>query len=89
MVGTWKIASMEPCGLPEAVATAFSQVTTNMVGARYIPVLYCGEQLVNGMNYMIICKQILVTNPPVEHIVAMVINCNNNVSSIISIEQIV
>lgn len=84
------MAKMEAVSLPEKAAAAFSAVTKGMVGAGYAPVLYCGEQIVNGINYMIICKQTLVTNPPEEHLVTMVINCSAQGScSIVSIEQIV
>ena len=90
MVGAWTLAKMEAVDLPEKAAAAFSKVTNGMVGAKYIPVLYCGEQLVNGTNYMIICKQTLVTNPPEEHLVTIVINCSAQGScSIVSINQIV
>lgn len=90
MVGAWTLANMEAAKLPEKAATAFSKVTNGMVGAEYVPVLYVGEQIVNGTNYMIICKQTLVTNPPEEHLVTMVINCSAQGScSIVSIEQIV
>ncbi len=89
MTGAWKLADMEAANLPEKAGTAFTAVTKEMVGAKYIPVLYCGEQLVHGTNYMIICKQTLVTNPPVEHLVTMVINCSEQGNSIVSIEQIV
>ncbi|MCM1330819.1 MAG: hypothetical protein NC253_15465 [Ruminococcus sp.] len=83
------MANMEPANLPEKAATAFSEVTVGMVGAKYIPVLYCGEQLVNGTNYMIICKQTLATNPPAEHLVTMIINCSEQGCCIVNIEQIV
>lgn len=89
MMGAWKLADMEAANLPEMVATAFNDVTKGLVGAGYIPVLYCGDQVVHGINYMIICKQTIVTNPPAEHLVTMVINCSEQGSSIVSIEQIV
>lgn len=90
MVGAWTLATMEATKLPENAAAAFSNVTNGMVGAKYVPVLYVGEQIVNGTNYMIICKQTLVTNPPEEHLVTMVINCSAQSNcSIVSINQIV
>lgn len=89
MTGGWKIADMQPGNLPEKVATAFGDVTQALRGATYVPVLYCGEQVVHGMNYMIICKQKLATLSAPEHIVKMVINCCEEGSSIVEIEQIV
>lgn len=74
MTGAWKLAEMEPCALPEKVATGFTEAFEGLVGAHYIPVLYCGEQLVHGTNHMLICKQTLVTQPPAEHLVKVILN---------------
>lgn len=89
MVGTWKLVDMEAANLPQKAASAFAEVTANIAGAGYIPVFYCGEQLVNGTNYMIICRQTLTTQEPSEHLVTMVINCSGQSSSIVSIDEIV
>ncbi len=89
MVGAWNLAAMKPVNLPERVATAFSEVTNSLLGAKYVPVLYCGEQLVHGTNYMIICKQTIVTLGAPEHLVTMVINCSEQGNSIVKIEQII
>lgn len=88
MSGAWNLADMEAVKLPTEVADAFNAVTENMVGAGYVPVLYCGTQVVHGVNYMIICKQTLVTNPPVEHLITMIINSSEQGNSVVSIEQI-
>lgn len=80
---------MESVNLPERIATAFSEVTQSLIGAKYIPVLYCGEQLVHGTNYMIICKQTITAMGASEHLVTMVINCSEQGNSIVKIEQIV
>lgn len=74
MFGAWKIADMGACNLPQDVATGFSEAFADLQGASYIPVLYCGEQLVHGTNHMIICKQTLVTNPPAEHVVSVILH---------------
>ncbi len=74
MAGEWKFVEMEPCNLPEQVATGFGSIFSNMHGAKYVPVLYCGEQLVHGKNHMIICRQTLRTNPVKESLVKVVIN---------------
>ena len=87
--GGWNLASMQPAALPEKVASAFSDVTSSMVGAKYVPVLYCGEQVVHGTNYMIICKQTLAVQGAAEHIIKMVINCSEQGNSIVEIGTIV
>ena len=55
--GGWNIADMQPVNLPQKAASAFSGALENLVGASYEPVLYCGQQVVNGVNYGVICKQ--------------------------------
>jgi hypothetical protein len=89
-LGGWTINdNLKPCPLPEEVASAFSEVNAHLLGAVFVPVLYCGSQLVSGMNYMIICKQTLVTHPPLEHLVTMVIYKPLNGPAVItSIDQI-
>lgn len=89
MVGAWKLAEMDAADLPERAATAFSEVTGSMIGAKYTPVLYCGEQLVHGTNYMIICKQTISAQDSPEYLVKMVVNSNEQGNSIVSIEKIV
>jgi len=71
--GAWKFVDVKDCPMPEAAATAFAAVTKDLEGASYQPMFYAGEQVVSGMNYCIICKQTLVTQNPVEHLVAMII----------------
>ncbi len=95
MVGAWEVIENIPaCSLPEQVATGFSEVTANMLGAKYVPVLYCATQIVAGINHMIICEQTLATHPEKKHIVKMVLNQAPGEDlvgkfSIVSISQIV
>ena len=94
-IGGWELAEMQSCSMPEKVASGFSEVTHALVGARYVPVLYVGTQMVHGMNHMIICKQTLAVQGATEHLVNMVLNQNVDDGSIVgkwslvSIEQIV
>ena len=55
--GGWNIADMQPCNLPQKAASAFSATLETITGAGYEPVLYCGHQVVNGVNHGVICKQ--------------------------------
>ncbi|HFZ8993376.1 TPA: hypothetical protein ACIPUI_000438 [Citrobacter freundii] len=52
----------------------FEEAVEGQKGAGYAPLLYCGHQLVSGMNYMFIARQTLTTHPLQYHIVKMVIN---------------
>lgn len=56
MVGAWNYDVLKACELPQKVASGFSEIFSNIVGADYTPVLYCGTQVVNGFNHMLICK---------------------------------
>lgn len=63
--GGWQYQDMQPCVLPEPVATAFNKAFEGLVGVGYTPVLYVASQVVAGRNYCIICKTTAVTNPPI------------------------
>ena len=54
--GGFNFDVLQPCALPEKVATGFTEVFSKHLGADYTPVLYCGTQTVHGVNHMIICK---------------------------------
>ena len=93
--GGWELANMQACNLPEKVASGFGEVTQSMVGAKYLPVLYVGKQVVHGVNHMLICKQTLAAQGVPEHLVKMVLNQVPDESSLVgkwslvSVEQIV
>lgn len=89
MVGAWELADMETVELPEQVAKGFEAVTVALIGAVYTPVLYCGEQVVKGMNYMIICKQVLSDKEHSEHLVEMIINAWDGGYSLCQIKHII
>ena len=86
---------MQSCPLPQKVASGFIEVTQGMVGARYVPVLYIGTQVVHGINHMLICKQTIAAQGAPEHMVKMVLNQNLDDGSLVgkwsmvSVEQIV
>ncbi len=89
--GGWKLAPMDPCDLPQNVATGFTQLLGELEGANYTPVLYCGTQVVNGVNHMIICRQTLVTPTTDEHLVKVIINESPNAGkwTLVLIDQII
>lgn len=59
--GAWNFSNSSSTGLPQKVATGFTDVTQDLEGANYEFLLYCGNQVVNGINHMIICNKTLVT----------------------------
>lgn len=82
-VGGYTLAPMQACSLPQKVATGFTQVAASMVGAKYLPVLYVGEQIVHGINHMLICKQTLLDRDATEHLVEVVLNQNLDDGSLV------
>lgn len=55
MLNSWKIADLKGVELPEDAEKAFKEVTGKYPGiATNTPVLYCGSQIVKGINHMII-----------------------------------
>ena len=89
MPGGWKLADFEAAGLPERAASAFTAVTMDLVGATYIPVLYCGQQTVKGYNYMILCEQKLSDQEGTRHLVQMIINEFQGEYYIVNIQAII
>jgi 6-phosphogluconolactonase/glucosamine-6-phosphate isomerase/deaminase len=72
-VGGWNI-DVNKGTLPEKVATGFSEVFNNIVGATYIPLVYVGSQVVNGVNHAIVAEQTIITDPHIKNIVLIVLN---------------
>lgn len=70
LCGGWQITedalAYSACNLPEDVASVFSQVTKDLEGARYEPLMYLATQVVSGINHMILCR---VTLSDEEHTV--------------------
>ena len=73
-VGGWTLDDFKGGNLPQKVQTAFSAVTSDLLGVQYVPLLYIGSQVVNGVNYCLIAQQSLVLSEPRKHIVKMIIN---------------
>ena len=74
LMGGYEIINEPASSLPQELATAFSEVNGNLLGATYQPVWYVGKQIVNGTNYMLICKEIRTTKDRQQMIVGLVIN---------------
>ena len=76
MFGTWKLDSHLNDGveLPENVKTAFIEATRNLLGAKIVPVLYLGYQIVNGTNHMLLCTSTPVVSAATSSLVKVIIN---------------
>ena len=88
IVGGWTLANFEAVNLPEEVAAAFKAAIKKLLGATYTPVLYCGCQVVKGINYMILCEQKLSDPAGTRHLVKMIINSFQGQCDVVSIETI-
>ena len=73
-LGGWNIDEMKPCKMPQKAASAFTAALGGVVGAEYEPVLYVGNQIVNGTNYCFLAIQTLVTVNAPKRLVKIVIH---------------
>lgn len=89
MAGAFVLADLQAVTLPKDVDTAFKAAASEMVGATYTLVLYCGHQIVTGINYMILCEQRLSDKDQTKHLVKMIINAFMGECEIVLVEQII
>lgn len=61
--------------MPQRAASAWvgSQID-ELTGAKFKPLLYLGDQVVNGTNYYFIAEETLSTNPVVRRVVRLTIH---------------
>ena len=74
MLGGWNLDEVKGCNLPQKVQSAFTTVTSELVGADYEPIAYLGSQAVNGTNYRILALMRTVTLNAEKRIVKMIIH---------------
>ena len=80
-----KFESLEQ--MPQEAANAWYGVK-GVVGASYTPLLYLGNQSVKGTNHFFIAEQTLMTNPPIQRVVKVVINSYRGEHEIVSVEEV-
>ena len=74
LLGGWNLDDVKGCNLPQKVATDFTAVTSELVGAEYEPIAYLGSQQVNGTNYRILALMKAVIQNTEKRIVKMIIH---------------
>ena len=84
--GKWDV-NVHVGGLPEKLATAFSEV--KLVGAEYTPIAYLGSQLVNGINHAVLAEQLVVAGKDVKNVVVMIFNEKADTFTLTGIERVV
>ena len=74
MLGGWNLDEVKGCNLPQKVATDFTAVTSELVGADYEPIAYLGSQQANGTNYRILALMRAVAPNAEKKIAKMIIH---------------
>ena len=88
-LGTWDLDNIKTANLPQKAQSAFTEVTSDLVGGDYQPVLYVGSQLVNGTNHCILAIQRPVVQNPNAKLVKMIVHEDlDGSASLISISDI-
>ena len=59
--------------MPQKAASAWCAVE-KLVGAKYLPLVYVGSQVVKGVNYFFIAEQTLQTSTAERNIVLLCVN---------------
>lgn len=72
MFGKIKLENFDACRLPQKAASAWSAVE-DLIGASYKPLIYLGEQPVNGTNYYFVAEQTLMTSPLIRRVIKFAI----------------
>lgn len=73
-LGGWNLEEVKGTALPQKVQSAFTAVTSELVGADYEPIAYLGNQTVNGTNYRVLALQKLVAQNTEKRLVKMIIH---------------
>jgi len=73
--------------MPQEAATAWDAVK-EVVGTKYKPVMYIGDQVVKGVNHVFIAEQTLTTATPERHIVTIKVNIFEGKAEHLTIERI-
>lgn len=74
LLGGWNLDEVKGCNLPQKVQSAFTAVTSDLVGADYEPICYLGSQTVNGINYRVLALSRAVVPNAEKKIVKMIIH---------------
>lgn len=59
--------------IPQEYLDIFNEAVEGIDGVGYMPLLYCGSQLVSGYNYMFIARKTHILPTPVYKVVNLVI----------------
>lgn len=75
LLGGYQFEEFENVKMKQRPASAWSAVECEgLVGASFKPILYCGVQMVRGVNHLFIAEETLATLGATKRIVAIVVN---------------
>lgn len=72
--GGLELINKPATSVPQELATAFGEINEGLLGATYTPLWVVGKQVVNGVNYYVICKEVRATKETNTLIVNLVIH---------------
>ena len=87
ILGSYEI-KVSTSGMPQKVATAFSELFGHMVGATYEMIAYLGSKQVSGVNHAILATQTMITGQDVHNVVLIVLNEKEDKFEIVEITNI-
>ena len=73
-LGGLEIINKPATSMPQELATAIGEINEGILGATYDPIWIVGQQIVNGINYYVICKEVRATREKDTRIINMIIN---------------
>lgn len=82
------VEQQEMTKMPQKAASAWSGALSELLGAKYRPIAYVGNQVVKGINHVFIAEQTFTTANPVRHIVTVTINEFGGKYSMTAIERL-
>ena len=88
MFGEWNI-KVAVDAMPQKLATAFGEITEQLMGAEYTPIAYLGSQLVNGTNHAVLAEQVLITGRDTKNVVIMIFQEKDDKITLVNIERVV
>ena len=80
------VEQQELTKMPQEAVTAWNAIK-ELVGAKYKPVMYIGDGVVNGTNYVFTAEQTLMTSTPERHIVDIKVNIRDDKVEHLTIER--
>lgn len=84
MFGTFQLQQFEECKLtPGSEEEKAWKAVKELVGVGYKCLLYVGNQVAKGSDYVFVAEQTFQTKPPIRRVVSFTVNCINGVYELV------